>query len=60
LVSLLFVGSKEDDVVLVVSSEADEAIGPESDILAIDKRYEDGLGLIRGFLVLKYMRDEAI
>ena len=44
---------------LVVSSEADEAIRLESDILSIDKRYEDGLGLIRILLALKYMRDQG-
>jgi hypothetical protein len=49
--------------VLVVSSDADEAIGPESDILSmtisINKGDEDGLGLIRGFLALKDMRAQS-
>lgn len=37
-----FVGSKEDDVVLVVSSDADEAIGSESHILSVVNGWKVG------------------
>jgi len=38
----LFGGPKEDDVVLVVSSDADEAVGSESDILSVTKETRMG------------------
>lgn len=44
---LVFVGSKEDDVVLVVRRDADEPIGSESDILYAVRKTRMGMDLVR-------------
>lgn len=59
---MVFVGSKEEDVVLVVRRDAEEAIGSESDILyAVKKTRMGSMGMdlvrylryVREFLCLK-------
>jgi hypothetical protein len=45
----LFIGSKEDDVVVVESSDADEAIESVSDV---NKRDDDVSWAMRGFVTL--------